>query len=118
MEHVAAGAQVVATPGCGTPETLLAGLVDRAASAPGITLSGGLLLGSHPYVNAVRDGVLKYRTWHVTSAVRPLVRSGQVDYVPARASDVPALVADWCQVLLVRVSPPDRAGYCSLGPSG
>src|SRR5437016_1114072 len=107
MARIGAGARVLATPCCGTPETLLGALADRAAAVPGITLSAGLLLGGHPYVNAVKEGHLRFRTWHVTNAVRGLVRSGHADYVPARASDVPTFLRGAVDVLLVRVSPPD-----------
>src|SRR4051812_16103302 len=117
MRLVGAGTRVLATPCCGTPETLLGALAARSEEVDGITLSGGLLLGSHPYIPAIEAGRLRLRTWHVTAAVRKLVRSGQVDYVPARASDVPVFLRGAVDALLVRVSPPNGAGFCSLGPS-
>ena len=117
LEHVAPGARVLATPGCATPETLLAGLGVRAAAAPGITLAAGLLLGSFPFRAAVEAGLLRFRTWHVTGPGRDLVRAGHADYVPVRAFDVPRLVAATTDVLLLRVTPPDGRGYCSFGPS-
>ena len=118
MELVEPGASVVAAACCGTPETLLRALARRSQSAPGITLTAGLLLGSHPYVDAVTDGHLRFRTFHVTNAVRTLVADGTVAYVPARASDMPVYLKDAVDVMLIRVSPPDRSGYASLGPSG
>lgn len=117
LAAIPAGAHVLASPGCGTPEMLLRELPVRGADAPGITLAAGLLNGEFPFVEGVRSGVIAYQTWHVAPQVRDLVRDGVVDYVPLRLSDSPAYVAGWTDVLLVRVTPPNRHGYCNLGPS-
>ncbi len=118
MELVGPGARIVAGAGCGTPETLLAHLAARAEGVPGLHLMTGLQLGRHPFLEAVAEGHLRYTTWHVTAPVRPLVASGAAEYLPARLSDLPRLFERWAlDVALVRVSPPDADGFCSLGPS-
>lgn len=117
MRLVGDGARIVAGPGLGAPTTLL-GALGTAAFGRRWTLSTGLLLGDYPFLDAVRAGELTYRTWHVMPPVRELVAEGLVGYVPARFSQVPAqLAARGVDVALVRVSPPDVHGYCSLGPS-
>jgi acyl-CoA hydrolase len=81
-------------------------------------LSSGLLLGDYPFLDLVRNGSLTYRTWHVMAPVRGLVAEGTVGFVPVRASRVAGLLAArGVDAALVRVTPPDRHGYCSLGPS-
>src|SRR5262249_3868402 len=56
-------------------------------------------------------------TWHLGAPARRLADDGIVSYIPARASSVPALLAAWTpDVALIRVSPPDARGWCSLGP--
>jgi 4-hydroxybutyrate CoA-transferase len=117
LADIPAGAHVVATTGCGTPEMLLRELPGRGERAPGIVLAAGLLNGAYPFVDGVRAGAIAYRTWHVAAPIRDLVGTGVVEYLPMRLSDVPALVARWTEVLLVRVSPPNRHGYCSFGPA-
>ncbi|HVW43629.1 MAG TPA: acetyl-CoA hydrolase/transferase C-terminal domain-containing protein [Amycolatopsis sp.] len=110
-------AHIVAGPGCGAPAGLLSAL---ANVAPGRdwTLSSGLLLGDYPFLDLVRDGALGYRTWHVMGPVRGLVADGTVDFVPVRASRlVGQLAVRGVDAALVRVTPPDRHGYCSVGPS-
>jgi len=110
-------AHLVATPGCGAPTTLLHA-VNKEAPGRGWTLSSGLLLGEYPFLDAVRTGDLRYRTWHVMAPVSDLVADGIAGFVPARASRVAALLeAHRVDVALVRITPPDRHGYCSLGPS-
>ncbi|OZV74565.1 hypothetical protein CA850_29970 [Micromonospora echinospora] len=112
------GSTIVAAPGCGTPETLLAALGRLADLLDAPRLCSGLQLGSYPFLAASAAGHLPYRTWHPYGPARAALRPGHVDYVPARASAVPGLLDEWeSSVALIRVSPPDRNGWCSLGPS-
>jgi 4-hydroxybutyrate CoA-transferase len=118
VRGVPPGARIVAGPGCGTPLSLLRGLGRVAESRMDWTLSSALLLGDLGFVDAVTDGRLDYRTWHVVEQTRDLVAAGRAGFLPLRASEVPRfLTADGVDVLLVRVSPPDRDGNCSLGTS-
>lgn len=108
-------ARIVAAPGCGTPETLLGALGRIAGELDRPTLYSGLQLGAYPFLSAVAAGELAYRTWHPYGPAR---RAAGVGHVAARGSTIPALLDDWdTNVALVRVSPPDRAGNVSLGPS-
>ncbi|HEX7302157.1 acetyl-CoA hydrolase/transferase family protein [Lentzea sp.] len=118
VRRIPAGAAIVASPGCGTPETLLTHLAAAADLLGGPTLYSGLQLGAYPFLGAAAEGLLRYRTWHPYGPARAALSPGRVDYVPARASAVPRLLDQWeTSVALVRVSPPDRNGWCSLGPS-
>jgi acyl-CoA hydrolase len=109
--------RIVAAPGCGTPETLLTGLAQAAGSLREPVLYSGLQLGAYPFLEAAAAGAVQYRTWHPYGPARAALGRG-VEYVPARASAVPGLLDLWeTDVAFVRVSPPDRNGWCSLGPS-
>jgi acyl-CoA hydrolase len=113
-----AGARFVAGPGCGTPLSLLRALGRVAESPRRWTLSSGLLLGQLDFLGAVAEGRLTYRTWHVVEQTRDLVANGLAGFIPLRGSEVPKfLAAEGVDVLLVRVSPPDQDGRCSLGTS-
>jgi acyl-CoA hydrolase len=117
LDRVPAGTHLVSAPGMGAPTTVLGSLADRCAGRRW-TLSSGLFLGDYPFLHAVTDGHLRYQTWHVMPPVREHVASGTVGYVPARASHLADLLQKWAVgAALVRVSPPDSRGYCSLGPS-
>lgn len=108
----------MASPGCGTPETLLRTLGERAESLGSPMLYSGLQLGTYPFLDAVQAGHLGYATWHVLGPARAHVRAGTADYLPVRASEVPHLLPRWgVNAAFVRVTPPDRNGYVSLGPS-
>ncbi len=118
MSLLPSGSRIISSPGCGAPLTLLAALADHAGVAPGLHLYTGLQLDASPFAEAVAAGALGLTTWHVTAATQPLVDAGRAHFVPTRSSDVPALFDRWgVTVALVRVSPPDQHGYCSLGPS-
>ncbi|MEV8546462.1 acetyl-CoA hydrolase/transferase C-terminal domain-containing protein [Streptomyces sp. NPDC051572] len=117
LARIATGTHIVSAPGMGAPTTLLAE-IGELAPGRGWTLSSGLLLGDYPFLPAVVDGDLTYRTWHVMAPVRGLVADGTVGYVPARASRLAGLLSRWeIGAALVRISPPDAHGYSSLGPS-
>ncbi|MGQ0631871.1 MAG: acetyl-CoA hydrolase/transferase family protein [Sporichthyaceae bacterium] len=117
LARVPSGAHLVSMPGMGAPTTLLEAL-GLACAGRHWTLSSGIQLGEYPFLPAVDAGELTYRTWHVAAPVVARVADGRVGYVPARASAVPGLIASWgIGAALVRVSPPDAAGRCSLGAS-
>lgn len=109
--------RIVCSPGCGSPRTLLGLLNEHSAGDPGKELYSGLLF-DYPFLDAVRAGTLQYKTWHVTGAIRSLVRDGSVPFFPVRASQVTRFLDSIePDTALVRVSPPNRHGFCSLGPS-
>jgi 4-hydroxybutyrate CoA-transferase len=118
VRALADGRRIVASPGCGTPTTLLELLGRRAGDLPGTFLASGLLLGEYSFLGAVSHGLLDYGTWHVMPPVRRLVADGVVAFYPVRASQVPGLLRHLgIDTAFVRVSPPDRHGFCNLGPS-
>lgn len=116
LARIPPGAHLVGLPGMGAPTTLL-GTLEAACTGRNWTLSTGIQL-DYPFLEAVDAGELAYRTWHVAGPIGDRVADGRVGYVPARASAVARVLAEWgVDVALVRVSPPDARGFCSLGPS-
>ena len=117
LARLPVGAHLVGLPGMGAPTTVLRALKSACAGRRW-TLSTGIQLDDYPFLAAVDAGELAYRTWHVAGPVGDYVADGRVDYVPARASAVPGVLHEWqVDATLVRVSPPDDRGMCSLGPS-
>ena len=114
---IRAGARVITGPCSGAPVTLLHALAARA-DVPGVRLFTGLQYDPRSFVPAVADGRLALTTWHVAGGMAELVADGRADYIPARLSEVPQLLAGWnLDVAIVRVTPPDRFGFCNVGPS-
>lgn len=98
--------------------TLLTALNNSAQSSDSYTIYSGLQL-SYPFLDALKEGRIRHVSWHVMPEIRELVQSGMVDYLPTRASEVPAHIERWnIDTAFVRVSPPDKDGNVSLGPCG
>ncbi|MGR6999395.1 CoA transferase [Yinghuangia aomiensis] len=117
LDRIPHDAHLIPTGACGTPTTLLGGLGDVAARRRGLALSAGLLFGDADFEEALRAGHLRYRSWQISGRGRAQWRSGLVEYLPMRSTDVPAFLASSAHVALIRVGPPDDDGWCSFGPS-
>lgn len=117
LGRIPAGGHIIAGVCCGGPTSLLRGVAERSPGRQWL-LSTGLLLDDGGVYEAVGSGDLRLETWHVAGAGRELVERGLVDYVPIRASQLEKRIATWdVDAALVRVTPPDSDGWCSLGPS-
>jgi len=112
------GARIIASPGCGSPTTLLAALNEAAYRRDPYTIYSGLQL-VYPFLDALNAGRVRHVSWHVMPEIRDLVQSGVVQYLPTRASEVPSHIDRWkIDTAFVRISPPDNDGNVSLGPCG
>lgn len=117
LDRIPTGGRIIAGAYCGGPTSLLFGVAERS---PGRRwqLCTGLLLDDGGVYEAAGCGDLRLATWHVTGAGRELVERGLLDYLPARASQLEKLIATWnLDAALIRVTPPDSKGWCSVGPS-
>ena len=108
---------VVISPTCGTPTALVQGLTERCLDR-NIVVMSGLIFDPTPLLRAVESHGLRWNTWHPSSACNEQLTTGAMDYVPLRASQVPKhIMRVRPTTAVVRVTPPDRHGWCSLGPS-
>ena len=112
-----ADAVVGSSPYCATPTTLLSALAEAVPGMKNPTLTAGLLLGESTVYDAIGRGALHLRTWHVSQEARSLSAQGRISYVPLRALDVAKRAFGQLDAAMVRVTPPDRNGQVSLGPS-
>lgn len=113
------GAGIVAGAGCGTPTTMLRALHVAAPDLPlPPVLYSGILLGELDFLDSVARGHLRYLTWHPYGPVLPALARNEVEYLPARCSSIAdTLARRRVDTAFARVTPPDRHGYVSLGPS-
>ena len=76
--------------------------------------------GPAPFAAPEMDGRLHSSSFFVGANVRQCVTEGRADFVPVFLSDIPVLFRHGViplDVALISLSPPDRHGFCSLGPS-
>ena len=114
------GDRVFVGSACATPRTLLRALEAMVTPLAGVQLIHFLTDGA----GTGRDGrcrsAFRHRVFYVGRDMRDLASSGAVDYVPVSLAEVPRLLQSKrlaFDVALVQVSPPNRAGMCSLGVS-
>lgn len=115
------GMRVLMAPGCGEPTALVEEIMRQADRLAPLTLMGGLRLDGYPFAAPAHAGKLRFVTWHMSPHLHQAEARGDAEYVPARYFDTVRLFAAggaWApDAVLLHVSPPDRAGYLSLGVS-
>ena len=75
-------------------------------------------LGSAVSLDKIKSHKYRLKTFFSGWVAGDAIASGQVDLIPARFSGIPHLIASGVlniDVAFVQVTPPDDAGYCSLG---
>lgn len=105
---------------CATPRTLLRALEAMVPPLAGVQLIHFLTDGATSERDGRRLSAFRHRVFYVGRDMRDLSSSGLVDYVPVSLAEVPRLLQSKrlaFDVALVQVTPPNRAGMCSLGVS-
>ena len=104
-----------------TPTPLIKALVARGEELRNVELLQFLSFGPAPYTDPRWVGHFSLRTFFVTPNVRAAVNDGRASYAPVFMSFGPKLFVPGgpfpIDVAFIQVSPPDKHGYCSLGPS-
>lgn len=100
------------------PFLLDAALAKRAGELKDVKVRGNLLPGPIAVVEADPERLsFTYSTWHCGSYERRLCDSGRAFFSPMLFRDLSRYYRDFLtvDVAMISVSPPDDAGYCSLG---
>src|SRR5438094_3913429 len=104
-----------------TPTPLIQALVARGEELQDVELITALAIGPAPYTDPRWVGHFHVRTCFVSAFDRAAVNAGRVSYIPVFLSSIPKLFMPGgpypLDVAFIQVSPPDKHGYCSLGPS-
>ena len=102
------------------PQALITALAARAPALRGVEVVQLHTEGPAPYAAPELAASFRVNALFVGKNVRDAVARGQGDYVPIFLSEVPALFRSRAMpldVAHISVSPPDKHGYCTLGPS-
>jgi len=104
-----------------TPTPLIQALVARGEELRNVEIITALAIGPAPYTDPRWAGHFHVRTCFVSAFDRAAVNAGRVSYIPVYLSSIPKLFMPGgpypLDVAFIQVSPPDKHGYCSLGPS-
>ena len=106
---------------CTTPTPLIEALVARGEELRDVEIIDFMSFGPAPYLDQRWVGHFHLRTVFVGASSRAAINAGLASYVPVFLSYIPKLFMPGgpfhLDVALIQVSPPDKHGYCSLGPN-
>src|SRR5438128_3386027 len=104
-----------------TPTPLIQALVARGEELLNVEIITALAIGPAPYTDPRWAGHFHARTCFVSAFDRAAVNAGRVSYIPVYLSTIPKLFVPGgpfpLDVAFIQVAPPDKHGYCSLGPN-
>ena len=120
IDHIRPGEAVFIHSAAATPRTLVQALVARAKTLRHLRIIHIHTEGEAPYAVPELSDIFDINAFFVGQNVRKAVAEGRADYIPAYLSEIPTLIRSRLvpvDVALISVSPVDKHGYVSLGPS-
>lgn len=103
-----------------TPTAMMKALADQKDRLRGVELVFISVYGPMYVDQPGMEEHFHLNALFVSASIREAVDAGRADYVPVFLSEIPELFKRRVLPLdgaIVQVSPPDKSGYCSLGPS-
>ena len=100
------------------PLALVDSLLTQSTLLVDVEIVHQCTLGRTPWIEAKLDGHLKANSLFLGPGVMEATAAGRADYTPAFCFEIPSLFRHrvlGIDVALVQVTPPDKAGLCSLG---
>lgn len=116
LSGVRSGQRVFVGSGCAEPQLLVRALVALHTKLSDVEVVHLLTAGDADYVSF--PGSFRHNAFFIGKNVRAAVCEGRADYTPIFLSEIPHLIRSGqraVDVALIMVSPPDKAGYCSMG---
>lgn len=120
LQCVKSGDRVVFAHACGEPPTLVDALVARAPELANVEIVHMVAMGPAKYAQPGMESSFRLNTFFVGASTRKAVAEGRGDYTPCYFSEIPRLFKANIlpvDVMLLHVTPPDDAGFCSFGVS-
>lgn len=119
LKKIEPGMHIFIGTGTAEPRTLVNGLMTAEGyRLEDLTLIQLLSFGDAISVKALKSHRYRLRTFFSGRVSAKAITQGQVDMIPSRFSAIPALIKEDqipIDVAFVQVTPPNDAGYCSLG---
>jgi len=120
IDLIRPGDSVFIHSGAATPKTLVEALVFKAKTLRHLRIVHIHTEGKAPYATPEMADIFDIDAFFVGRNVRRAVAEGRADYIPAFLSEIPTLIRQKqvpVDVAMISVSPVDKHGYVSLGPS-
>lgn len=120
VKHIKSGDRVFLHSITMAPHTLIDAMVARHNEFRNVEIVHIHTEGPAPYTAESLSDSFFHNAFFVGSNVRPAVQAGDADYIPVFLSEISYLFRRGIMpidVAMISVSPPDKHGFCSLGPS-
>lgn len=106
--------------GAAIPQALVKALSDRKNELRNVNIFQLHTEADAPYADPSCAGAFRINAFFVGKSTRDAIQSDRGSYIPIFLSEIPYLFKNGqikLDAALISVSPPDKHGYCSLGPS-
>jgi 4-hydroxybutyrate CoA-transferase len=119
VQVVTSGDRIVFSHACGEPRMLPGELVKRAGELRDVQIVHMVPMGEGLYCRPEHAASFRHVSLFAGGPTREAIWEDRADYIPCHNSRIPSLfgTALPVDVAMVTVSPPDAAGFCSLGVS-
>ena len=120
VKHIRSGNRVVIGHACGEPPSLVAAMVERAPELKNVEVVHMVAMGPAKYAQPGMEESFRHNALFVGGTTRKAVEGKRADYTPCFFSEIPRLFTGGIlpvDVVLMQVTPPDEAGFCSFGVS-
>ncbi len=120
VEYIKSGDRVVIGHAVGEPEYLINAMVANRESYRDVEIVHMVCMGRGEYLSKGMEKHFRHNSIFAGGPSREAIWEGRGDYTPCYFSEIPSLFSSGplpADVALIQVSPPDHAGYCSLGVS-
>jgi acyl-CoA hydrolase/RimJ/RimL family protein N-acetyltransferase len=119
MTRLEPGMNIFLGTGVGEPRTLVKQLMaDHSSNLKDLELVQLVSLGDAISVEALNSNAYRLKTFYSGWVASEAITAGRVDLIPSSFSRIPQLIESGripIDVAFVQITPPNQAGYCSLG---
>ena len=119
MEQIEPGTSIFIGTGVGEPRTLVKHLMTaNSANLKDLQLIQLVSLGDAISVAALDSNAYRLKTFYSGWVASEAITAGQVDLIPSSFSRIPKIMESGripIDVAFIQITPPNQAGYCSLG---
>lgn len=120
VKWIQSGQRVYLHQGCAEPEPLVEAMTDRAGELRDVEVVHLATMGRARYAEAENRQSFRHNALFVGANVRRAVQQRRGDVIPIFLGEIEAMFLNGSMpldVALLQVTPPDRNGFVSLGPS-
>ena len=114
------GSRIYIGSGAACPLQLIQDMLQEKTLLNDLEILQSRTLGPSPWAEEPYRGLIRVNAFFLDPELSAAADGGQGEYTPAHYSGIPALFDERVirvNAVLIMVSPPDKYGYCSLGPS-